>query len=140
MRRHLKDNDPDNLDETECWWWTGSLSRENTPMMWHEGRSTSVRRVLFERMRYELPFGFKLRRSCPYVTCVNPWHTIEIGEGQPEPVAGIEIDPEVDELIEIILMREDGRTLTPEQAFQRYPAYTREQHTAALVRIENERL
>jgi hypothetical protein len=140
LQSRLKEINLDDPDLSVCWFYFSSLNSAHSTLIKIDGKMVPVRRVVFEKFRWQLPPRVNLRRSCNTVYCVNPWHIrpLTIGEPDPDPIAAV--DDEVEEVIGLVLGREDGRDLTPEQVMQRYSGYDLATVTAALVRIKNERL
>ena len=64
-------------EEDGCWVWMGTCSDQGTPMMHHEGRMVSARRLLYKQSK-----GIKwldrrtkvVKRGDCHPKCVNPAH------------------------------------------------------------------
>lgn len=58
-----------------CWPWTGSLGQYNQPSLWEGGKTSSVRRIVWELETKSKPTHPKVvSMNCGLTTCVNPKH------------------------------------------------------------------
>lgn len=61
--------------ENGCWGWTGPTDQHGLPTIRFQGRTHSVRRVLWLLWSGSPPpLGHSVRTSCGHVDCLNPDH------------------------------------------------------------------
>lgn len=67
--------------ETHCWKWSGAMSRcgrgkVGIPTIWHNERTVSALRVVYEAAGRRLGSGSIVWRTCNCAECVNPDHLL----------------------------------------------------------------
>jgi len=58
-----------------CMEWTGSL-RNHTPMVFHNGKMKSVRRIICAMQNRTVPAGYFVSNSCGDPKCIHPSHIV----------------------------------------------------------------
>lgn len=123
----------------------------------HDGRAQPLVRVLFELILGEpMHPTWRLRRLCANLDCCQPHHfepemIFRTDGRQTEPLPPraliprdfmvLEQQSDPEEVVDTVLMYEDGRTLTPEQLVERCGgAYSADEFITALARIRAEGL
>lgn len=73
-------------EETGCWHWRGAMSTDKVgakvPVIWHEGRSATGMRVVYELARRKLRPGESVWRSCRCGDCIAPAHLVAGTKGE----------------------------------------------------------
>ncbi len=63
----------------QCWPWSGSVVKFVTPVIFHSGRPTPVRRAIYAERHGEFPpRHIRLQSTCATFLCVHPGHCQEV--------------------------------------------------------------
>lgn len=62
------------IDESGCWFWTGTINRKGYGMFWPTANGTPAHRWSYEHYVGPIPEGLQLDHLCRVRRCVNPAH------------------------------------------------------------------
>ena len=59
---------------SSCWIWAGATTRHGYGVFYNDGKTTSVHRYTFQRLRGAIPPDLQIDHLCRTPRCVNPAH------------------------------------------------------------------